>query len=71
MTTPIKGYRKPSEDEIAQINAIKEAAEFVRMLVDAVMKDPSTDKRWGAIARTELQQGFMALTRAIAQPETF
>lgn len=29
------------------------------------------DKRWAAIARTELQQGFMALTRAVAQPTTF
>lgn len=29
------------------------------------------DKRWGAIARTELQQGFMALTRAVAQPTNF
>lgn len=26
--------------------------------------------RWHAIARTELQQGFMALVRAVAQPRT-
>lgn len=27
--------------------------------------------RWLAIARTDLQTGFMALTRAVAQPTTF
>lgn len=32
---------------------------------------PLADPRWVAIARTELQQGYMALTRAIAQPTTF
>lgn len=27
--------------------------------------------RWAGVARTELQQGFMALTRAIAAPTSF
>lgn len=27
--------------------------------------------RWASIARTDLQQGYMALIRAIAQPTTF
>ena len=27
--------------------------------------------RWSAIARTDLQTGLMALTRAVAQPTTF
>ena len=27
--------------------------------------------RWAALARTDLQTGYMALTRAIAQPTTF
>ena len=29
------------------------------------------DQRWVAIAQTQLQQGFMALTRSIAKPESF
>lgn len=28
-------------------------------------------ERWAAIARTHLQEGLMALTRAVAQPESF
>jgi hypothetical protein len=27
--------------------------------------------RWAAVAKTQLQQGYMALTRAIALPSTF
>ena len=27
--------------------------------------------RWVHVAQTDLQQGYMALTRAVAQPETF
>lgn len=29
------------------------------------------DARWLAIAKTDLQKGFMFLTRAVAQPTTF
>ncbi len=32
---------------------------------------PNIDKRWVAIGVTNLQQGFMALTRSIAKPTTF
>lgn len=32
---------------------------------------PSLDHRWINIAATDLQKGFMCLTRAIAQPTTF
>lgn len=32
---------------------------------------PEHDPRWLAIAQTQLQQGFMALTRSIARPTTF
>lgn len=32
---------------------------------------PSIDQRWVSIGATDLQTGFMALTRGIAQPTTF
>lgn len=32
---------------------------------------PSLDKRWVSIGATQLQQGFMAVIRGIAQPTTF
>ncbi len=33
--------------------------------------DPSLDQRWISIGATQLQQGFMAVIRGIAQPTTF
>lgn len=33
--------------------------------------EPPVDQRWVSIGATDLQRGFMALLRAIAQPTTF
>jgi hypothetical protein len=68
----IKGYRDLSETEIADMNAAKMLAEQVGDLCKKFeMERPNVDKRWLAIARTDLQKGFMALVRSIARPETF
>ena len=70
----ITGYRTLSDAEVAAINEIKALAEQVGALVDSLGNRPvlnPLDKRWLAIGKTELQQGFMALTRSIAQPTTF
>jgi hypothetical protein len=32
---------------------------------------PSIDQRWVSIGATQLQQGWMAVIRSIAQPSTF
>lgn len=72
----IKGYRDLTQGEIDAMNEAKALAEQVGALVakldgGVVSRDVDPDKRWLAIARTQLQQGFMALTRAIAKPTTF
>lgn len=67
----IKGYRDLSEAEVAEMNRIKAAGEQVSALIANVTALPGVDQRWVAIARTELQQGFMALTRAVARPDSF
>ena len=70
----ITGYRELNPTEIDMMNAVKCMAEKVGALVDLLDVAEGyadIDKRWVAIARTELQQGFMALTRAIARPTTF
>jgi hypothetical protein len=66
----IKGYRQLTAEELALVNQIKEAGEALETFVN-VMADAGADKRWIAIAKTNLQQGLMALTRSITQPETF
>ena len=67
----IKGYRDLSQAEIDAMNRVKVAAESIRVLIEDLQQMPDLDKRWVAIGTTNLQQGFMALTRAIAQPTTF
>lgn len=67
----IKGYRDLSEDEIALMNKVKAKAAEVGDLIDELTAAEGLDKRWVAIAKTELQQGFMAAVRSIAQPTTF
>lgn len=68
----IKGYRDLSVEEIADMNEAKGLAESVGDLCKKFeMERPNVDKRWLAIAKTDLQKGFMALVRSIARPETF
>ena len=84
MTQPkITGYRQLTEVEAALMNEIKALGEEARTLVHRVrmhIEEAPTGEahttitdpiRWASIATTDLQQGFMALTRAVAQPTTF
>lgn len=71
MIQKITGYRELTPAEVECINQIKAKAEEVRVLVEDALSDPATDKRWASIGKTHLQEGFMALVRSIAQPETF
>ncbi len=68
----IKGYRDLSEEEIALMNEGKALAEQIGEYIGK-LKSPNlgVDQRWVAIGQTDLQKGFMALIRSIAQPTTF
>lgn len=66
----IAGYRDLTESDIARVNEIKAKAEEVGALVDK-LAESGVDMRWLNIGKTGLQQGFMALTRAVTQPGTF
>ena len=67
----IKGYRDLSPEEVAAMNAVKQKAEEVGAIIEELQHNPSMDQRWVAIAKTDLQKGFMAAIRSIAQPTTF
>lgn len=78
----IKGYRELDQAEIDLMNEIKakgvELGELVKRLEarqSQVSEDYGSDdaepRRWIAIGKTQLQQGLMALTRAVAKPEFF
>jgi hypothetical protein len=82
----ITGYRQLSEDEVALMNEGKALAEQcgayiakLRARDAAIAQTPPTsgdapralDQRWISIGATDLQRGFMAVIRGIAQPTTF
>lgn len=67
----IKGYRDLSLNEIDLMNRSKELASEVEHLFLFLENEESIDKRWLAIAKTDLQKGFMSLARSIAKPTTF
>lgn len=43
----------------------------LELLSDDQRSEARPEKRWLAIARTDLQKGFMSLTRAVTKPEKF
>lgn len=67
----IKGYRDLTPEEISSMNTIKDMAEDIRVELEALESLPEVDKRWLAIGKSNLQQGFMAVIRSIAKPTTF
>ncbi len=68
----ISGYRELNQAEIAQMNKIKAKGEEIGELVAEMRSTVGAfDQRWVSIGATELQQGLMALTRAVAQPTNF
>ena len=66
----IQGYRDLTREEINLMNEIKGHGQSLSILVEKV-KGCADDARWCAIGKTHLQQGLMALTRAVAKPEGF
>lgn len=79
----ITGYRQLSEAEVTLMNEGKALAEACGGYIAKLRahhdskggaKDGSElhlDQRWISIGATQLQQGFMAVIRGIAQPTTF
>ena len=71
----ITGYRQLSEAEAALMNEGKALAEqcgaYIAKLRTYDGGVAPLDQRWISIGATDLQRGFMAVIRGIAQPTTF
>lgn len=65
---PVAGYLPQTSDKVALVNANKAAEESVLRILDALAADPDTDKRWLAIGRTAIENGFMAVNRSVFKP---
>ena len=67
----ISGYRELTAEEIEAMNAVKAVGAQVGTLLNALAAVPGVDQRALAIAKTDLQTGFMWAVRAIAKPQGF
>lgn len=67
----IIGYRDLSQEEIDAMNEVKALAVECGRMIDKLSKVQILDQRSVALAKTNLQQGFMWAVRSIAQPTAF
>jgi hypothetical protein len=67
---PVKGYKPQGSYPIHEVNCNKELEEQVLRQIDMLQKDQhlAVDQRWLAIGRTAIEQGFMAINRAVFKP---
>jgi hypothetical protein len=66
---PVKGYRPQSEVAVEVVNANKQLEENILRVLDRMAEATDIDKRWLAVGRTHIEQGFMAINRAVFKPE--
>lgn len=69
---PVHGYQSQTDDKVQLVNRNKEVEEHTLRILDA-LRDMGTavDQRWLAIGRTHMEQAWMAVNRAIFQPQRF
>ena len=68
----ISGYRELTGNEIDDMNMIKKFGPELENLLNYLSQPRNAyDPRWISVGRTHLQQGLMALTRAVARPDFF
>jgi hypothetical protein len=65
---PVSGYRPQTADAIDAVNENKRLEEMVLRQLDFLANVEPTDRRWLTIGRTAIEQGFMAVNRAIFKP---
>jgi hypothetical protein len=66
---PVHGYVPQSEDRVHTVNINKRMEEMLLRRLDELHEDKLLDHRWLSIGRTHIEQGFMAINRAIFQPK--
>lgn len=65
---PVSGYRPQTTDAVAAVNRNKELEEMVLRQLDYLENVEPTDRHWLALGRTAIEQGFMAVNRAVFKP---
>ena len=63
--------RQLSQEEIKATEKMEELASQAGDFINELEKNGYVDKRWLAIAKTDLQKAFMSLRRSINKPNHF
>lgn len=73
---PVAGYKSQNDTAVAMVNDHKREEEMILRRLDTMQGngqyqyvDVTFDQRWIAIARTHFELAYMALNRAVFQPE--
>jgi hypothetical protein len=67
----VVGERELTSQDVAAINHVRRVGIEIGAVLAEMAHYPGIDRRWLAIAQTNLQLGFMAAERAIHKPEKF
>lgn len=67
---PVSGYKPQSTEAVDLVNSFKQTEERLLREIDLAqfVTGPVMDARWVALARTQFEQGFMALNRSVFRP---
>lgn len=67
---PVVGYTEQSATKVELVNLHKQIEEQLLQVIDEYQEVPEqVDRRWLALAKTDLEKGFMSLNRAVFQPK--
>ena len=67
----IKGYRDLTQEEIDLMNEVKIKGAKLGAIIEKLDNIPEIDKNWLTTGKLGVQQGLMAITRAITRPNFF
>ncbi|MFZ5692481.1 MAG: DUF7681 family protein [Pseudomonadota bacterium] len=66
---PVAGYQPQSDAKVSAVNTNKQHEELLLRRLDELKSMPGIDGRWLQIGRTHIEEAFMAINRAIFQPQ--
>lgn len=67
----VKGYQPQNDEKVDLVNKFKDHEEKLGQLYKEALKSGIADPRMLAIGKTQAQQSYMWLNRAIFQPKDF
>ena len=65
---PVAGYRPQETPAVDLVNVHKQLEELLLRHLDFLKANSDIDQRWLAIGWTHIEQGFMAVNRAVLKP---